>query len=69
MEFERKKVAKAVAESLNATIIGGKKRSFYHDDIWNIKYLPHFKWSHLTEKIGESGCGTTRLTRVETDPT
>ena len=31
---------------------GGKKSGFYHDDIWNIKYLSGFKWSHLTEQIG-----------------
>lgn len=32
-----------VAESLNNTNIGGKKGSFYHDDIWNLKYLSGFK--------------------------
>lgn len=21
------------------------------DDLWNLKYLPKFKWSHLTEKV------------------
>ena len=26
-------------------------RSFYAHDLWNIKYLHKFKWSHLTEKI------------------
>ena len=43
VEFSDKKVAKQVAESLNNTIIGGKKGSFYHDDIWNLKYLKGFK--------------------------
>lgn len=33
-------------------IAGGKKRNFYHDDMWNIKYLKGFKWRHLTEKLG-----------------
>ena len=51
IEFEDKKLAKRVAESLNNTKIGGKKRSYYHDDIWNLKYLKGFKWRHLTEKI------------------
>jgi ESF2/ABP1 family protein len=32
-------------------LIGGKKRSFYHDDMWNLKYLKGFKWDHLTEKF------------------
>ncbi len=51
IEFENKKLAKRVAEVLNNTIIGGKKRNYYHDDIWNLKYLKGFKWRHLTEKL------------------
>lgn len=51
VEFADKKVAKNVAESLNNTLIGGKKGSFYHDDIWNLKYLKGFKWDYLTEKM------------------
>jgi len=51
VEFENKKAAKRVAESLNNTQIGGRKRHFYREDIWNIKYLKKFKWRHLTEKI------------------
>ena len=51
VEFADKKVAKQVAESLNNTPIGGRKSDFYHDDIWNLKYLKKFKWEFLTEKI------------------
>lgn len=51
IEFSDKKVAKRVAESLNNTPIGGRKSDFYHDDIWNLKYLKKFKWEFLTEKI------------------
>jgi ESF2/ABP1 family protein len=43
IEFADKKIAKQVAESLNNTAIGGKKGDFYHDDIWNLKYLKKFK--------------------------
>jgi hypothetical protein len=32
---------------------GGKKSGFYHDDLWTIKYLKGFKWTHLTEQIGK----------------
>jgi ESF2/ABP1 family protein len=35
---------------LNNQLIGGKKRNYYHDDVWNIKYLKGFQWIHLTEK-------------------
>ncbi|CAH0518138.1 unnamed protein product [Peronospora belbahrii] len=51
IEFEDKQVAKRVAKRLNTTQIGGRKRDYYHDDIWNLKYLKGFKWDHLTEKI------------------
>ena len=53
VEFMDKRVAKATALALNNTLIGGKKRYYYHDDMWNMKYLSKFRWSHLTEKIGE----------------
>ena len=53
VEFADKRVAKATAMALNNTQIGGKKRYYYHDDIWNMKYLPKFRWHHLTEKIGD----------------
>lgn len=43
IEFSDKKIAKRVAESLNNTPMGGKKGDYYHDDIWNLKYLKNFK--------------------------
>jgi ESF2/ABP1 family protein len=52
VEFVSKREARIAAETLNGNIIGGKKGGFYHDDLWNIKYLKGgFKWSHLTEQI------------------
>ncbi|CAI9780611.1 unnamed protein product [Fraxinus pennsylvanica] len=51
VEFTKKSVAKRVAETLNGEQIGGKKRSRFHHDIWNIKYLSKFKWDDLTEEI------------------
>jgi ESF2/ABP1 family protein len=51
VEFEDKAVAKHVAASLNGQQIGGRRRSAYHYDLWNLKYLPKFKWDHLTEEI------------------
>jgi hypothetical protein len=52
VEFEDKKVAKKVAGLLNAQRIGTKKGDFWYDDLWCIKYLPKFKWHHLTEQTG-----------------
>ena len=36
---------------LNSNPMGGKRRSAHHYDIWCLKYLPKFKWDHLTEEI------------------
>jgi ESF2/ABP1 family protein len=51
VEFASKKTAKICAETLNATIVGGRKGGWYHDDIWNIKYLRGFKWEDLMEQV------------------
>ncbi|BDA42668.1 Pre-rRNA-processing protein esf2 [Coccomyxa sp. Obi] len=51
VEFEDKKVAKQVAAMLNGNPMGGKRRSAYHYDLWCLKYLPKFKWDHLSEEI------------------
>merc|ERR1719193_1229819 len=51
VEFLSRKIAKRVAESLNGTTIGGKKRhNFYRDDTWCLKYLAKFKWDHIKEE-------------------
>lgn len=55
VEFEDKKVAKQVAAMLNGNPMGGKRRSAYHYDLWCLKYLPKFKWDHLSEEIGAQG--------------
>ncbi|KAK6155240.1 hypothetical protein DH2020_009488 [Rehmannia glutinosa] len=51
VEFTDKKVAKRVAGMLNGEQIGGRKRSSFYYDLWNIKYLSKFKWDDLTEEI------------------
>jgi ESF2/ABP1 family protein len=53
IEFEDKKEAKSLAELFNGKPMGGKRRSKYHDELWTLKYLPKFKWDHLTEEVGE----------------
>jgi ESF2/ABP1 family protein len=27
------------------------QHSQYYDDMWSMKYLPKFKWHHLTERV------------------
>jgi hypothetical protein len=34
------------------TLLGGKKRSPFYYDIWNIKYLRKFKWDDLVGEMG-----------------
>ncbi|XP_038661928.1 activator of basal transcription 1-like [Scyliorhinus canicula] len=51
VKFQNKAVAKRVAASLHNSPIGTRKRSRFHDDLWNIKYLHRFKWTHLSERL------------------
>ncbi|KAF3483317.1 pre-rRNA-processing protein ESF2 [Arthroderma uncinatum] len=51
VEFASKRTAKICAETLNASIVGGKKGGWYHDDVWNMKYLRGFKWTDLMEQV------------------
>lgn len=65
VEFVSKREAKIAAETLNGNIIGGKKGNFYHDDLWNMKYLTGFKWSHLTEQIANENAERAARIREE----
>ena len=51
VEFGDKKIAKHVAASLNTTPITNHKRDPHYGDLWALKYLSKFSWSHLTEKV------------------
>ncbi|KAK7420877.1 RNA-binding ATPase activator esf2 [Neonectria magnoliae] len=65
VEFVKKKEAKAVCEMLNARTIGGKKGSYYRDDLWNLLYLSGFKWHNLTEQIATENAERTSRMRAE----
>ncbi|KDR74496.1 hypothetical protein GALMADRAFT_71107 [Galerina marginata CBS 339.88] len=65
VEFKDKKVARSVAEMLNAQPIGGKKGTRWRDDIWTMKYLPKFKWYMLTEQVAYEAAVHTAKLRVE----
>merc|ERR1719319_1701389 len=52
VEFLSKKVARRVAEQINNTEVQRSKKKAANDgQIWNIKYLPRFKWVHLSERL------------------
>lgn len=65
IEFLKKKEAKAACELLNGRNIGGKKGSFFRDDIWNLVYLKGFKWFNLTEQITVENAERTSRMRAE----
>ncbi|EDL86602.1 activator of basal transcription 1 [Rattus norvegicus] len=51
VEFRDKRIAKRVAASLHNTPMGARKRSPFRYDLWNLKYLHRFTWSHLSEHL------------------
>ncbi|KAK3306478.1 uncharacterized protein B0T15DRAFT_483845 [Chaetomium strumarium] len=64
-EFVKKKDAKKAVDLLNAQTIGGKKSSWYRDDVWAMKYLKGFKWHHLTEQIAAENAERASRMRAE----
>ncbi|TMW47370.1 hypothetical protein DOY81_007543 [Sarcophaga bullata] len=51
VEFESKRVAKQIVPLLNNKQISTRKKSQFYDYLWSMKYLPRFKWCHLTERM------------------
>lgn len=51
VELDDRRVAERVGHSLNNTPITLLKRSVHYGDLWNLKFLKRFRWSHLTEKV------------------
>lgn len=51
VEFESKRAAKQIVEHLNNKQISTRKKSQFYDYMWSMKYLPRFKWVHLTERM------------------
>lgn len=51
IEFKSKRKAKQVHLFLNNQPVGGKKLNPNYDMLWNIKYLPRFKWAYLKQRL------------------
>lgn len=66
VEFESKSIAKRVAQALHQQPITNYKRSHFYGDLWNVKYLKGFKWSHLTEKVAYERRVREQKLRLET---
>merc|ERR1719195_2087879 len=65
VEFTSKKVARFVAENLNSKPVGGKRKSKAYEELWNIKYLPSFKWIHLSERLAYEAAVKQQRLRTE----
>jgi ESF2/ABP1 family protein len=69
VEYINKSDAKKACELLNAQIIGGKKGTYYHDDVWNLLYLKGFKWNNLTQQIAAENAERASRMRAEISKT
>jgi ESF2/ABP1 family protein len=65
VEFNSKREAQIAVQTLNTRLIGGKKGGYYHDDVWNLKYLKGFKWKNLTEDIANQNAERSARLRAE----
>ena len=65
VEFVSKKAAREACELLNGQTIGGKKGTYYRDDVWTLIYLKDFKWSNLTEEIAVENAEKSARMRAE----
>lgn len=66
VEYADKHVAKRVAQALHTHPISNIKRNPHCDDLWNLKYLSQFQWSHLTEKVAYERRVREQKLRLET---
>ncbi|CAF0942835.1 unnamed protein product [Brachionus calyciflorus] len=51
VEFKKRRIAKKVAKMLNNMQVGGKRKNPWFSELWNLKYLKNFKWTHLNERL------------------
>lgn len=65
VEFEKKTIAKKVAQFLNNKQVSTRKKSKHFDCIWNIKYLSGFKWVHLHERLAYEKAARKQKLRAE----
>lgn len=51
VEFKRKNHAKLAARMLNGEEVSSKPSAPWAGELWNMKYLPKFLWTHLGERL------------------
>lgn len=51
VEFKQKRHAKLAARMLNGEEVSAKPTAPWAGELWNMKYLPKFLWTHLGERL------------------
>ncbi|NXA14993.1 ABT1 protein, partial [Sapayoa aenigma] len=51
VEFRDKRAAKRAAKVLHGAPMAPRPRSPFRHHLWSIKYLPGFRWPHLSERL------------------
>ncbi|GAM21193.1 hypothetical protein SAMD00019534_043680, partial [Acytostelium subglobosum LB1] len=67
IEFSDKKEARRIALILNNQPMGGKQKDIHRDCLWNIRYLPKFKWYHLMDKLVQKKLERDKRIHMELD--
>jgi len=65
IEMGDKKLARRLAMTFNNTLITDGKNSKFSNYLWNLKYLPRFRWKNLTERIRYEREKKKQMMRVE----
>lgn len=65
IEMGDKKLARRLAMSFNNTLITDGKRTKFSNYLWNVKYLPRFRWTHLTERLAHEREKKNQMMQVE----
>ena len=66
VEFARRRSARLAAAALHLQPVSNHKRNPHHGDLWSVKYLKKFQWSHLTEKVAYERRVREQKLRLET---
>ncbi|XP_068027111.1 activator of basal transcription 1 [Melanerpes formicivorus] len=65
VEFRDKRAAKRAAKVLHGTPLSPRPRSPFRHYCWSLKYLPGFRWPHLSERLASERQGRSQRLRAE----
>lgn len=65
IEMGDKRLARRLAMTFNNTLITDGKKNKFQNYMWNVKYLPTFRWKHMTERLTHEREKKKQVMRVE----